>query len=103
MTIKSLSELQEADERTLPFSPMGLGGRMRPEDSAEFQQQVVARYKLDPAVAEGTRQSFDQTGICCTLTPGMRPRKIRRNGSGVRAAAGTRWRGSLASGRRTTR
>jgi hypothetical protein len=60
MIIKSLAELQEADERTLPFSPLGLGGRMRPEDSAEFQQQVVARYELVDAVAEGTRQSFDQ-------------------------------------------
>ena len=60
MIIKSLSELQEADERTLPFNPLGLGGHMRPEDSAEFQQQVVARYELVPAVAQGTRQSFDQ-------------------------------------------
>jgi len=60
MIIKSLSELQEADERTLPFNPLGLGGRMRPEHSAEFQQQVIARYELVPAVAEGTRQSFDQ-------------------------------------------
>jgi hypothetical protein len=60
MIIKSLAELREADKRTLPFSPVGLGGRMRPEDSAEFQQQVVARYELVDAVAEGTRQSFDQ-------------------------------------------
>lgn len=60
MIIRSLSELQEADERTLSFNPLGLGGRMRPEDSAEFQQQVIARYELVTAVAEGTRQSFDQ-------------------------------------------
>ena len=60
MIIKSLSELQEADERTLRFHPLGLGGRMRPEDSAEFQQRVIARYQLVPAVAAGTRQSFDQ-------------------------------------------
>lgn len=58
--IKSLEELLQPDERTLGFGPLGLGGRMRPEDSAEFLQQVVARYELVPAVAEGTRQSFDQ-------------------------------------------
>jgi hypothetical protein len=46
MIIKSLSELQEADERTMRFHPLGLGGHMRPEDSAEFQQQVIARYQL---------------------------------------------------------
>jgi hypothetical protein len=57
--MKSVKRL-EADERTLSFNPLGLGGRMRPEDSAEFQQQVIARYELVPAVAEGTRQSFDQ-------------------------------------------
>jgi len=60
MIIKTLSELQEADERTLHFNPIGLGGRMRPEDSAEFQQQLVARHDLVPAVADGTRQSFEQ-------------------------------------------
>jgi hypothetical protein len=37
---------------------MGLG-RMRPEDSAEYQQQVVAQFELVPTVAEGTRKSFD--------------------------------------------
>jgi len=56
--IKSLDELREVDERTLIFTPMGLG-RMRPEDCAEFQQQVVAQFELSPAVAEGTRKSFD--------------------------------------------
>jgi hypothetical protein len=60
MIIRSLPELQQADERTLAFGPLGLGGRMRPEDSAKFLQQVMARYELAPAVAEGTRQSFDQ-------------------------------------------
>jgi hypothetical protein len=58
--IQPLSELQKPDERTLHFSPYGLGGTMRPEDSAEFQQQVVARHELVPAVADGTRQSFEQ-------------------------------------------
>lgn len=60
MDIKSLAELQQADERTLKFNPIGLGGRMRPEDAAEFQQQVVARHDLVPTVAEGTCRSFEQ-------------------------------------------
>lgn len=60
MVIRSLLELHHADERTLAFGPLGYGGLMRPEDSAEFLQQVAARYELVPAVAEGTRQSFDQ-------------------------------------------
>lgn len=60
MIIKSLSELQEADEATLVFGPLGLGGTMRPQDSAEFQQQVVARHELVPAVADGTRKSFER-------------------------------------------
>src|SRR6266704_5013915 len=60
MIIKTLAQLQEADDRTLPFTPFGLGGRMRPEDAAEFQQQVVARHELAAGVAEGVRQSFEQ-------------------------------------------
>ena len=60
MIIKTLAQLQEADNRTLSFSPLGLGGRMRPEDSAEFQQRVVGRHELAADVAEGTRLSFDQ-------------------------------------------
>lgn len=60
MVIRSLPELRRVDERTLAFGPLGFGGSMRPEDSAEFWQKVVARYELVPAVAEGTRRSFDQ-------------------------------------------
>lgn len=60
MIIKTLAELQDPDERTLHFSPLGLGGRMRPEDATDFQQHVVARHDLLPTVAEGTRQSFEQ-------------------------------------------
>ncbi len=59
--IKSLDELRQVDDRTLHFTPMGLGidVKMRPEDSAEFQQQAIAQFELAPAVAEGTRRSFD--------------------------------------------
>ncbi len=60
MIIKSLGELQEADDRTLHFNPVGLGGRMRPEDAAEFQQHVVARHDLVQEAADGTRQSYEQ-------------------------------------------
>ncbi len=60
MIIKSLEELRQVDERTLHFTPMGLGigVQMRPEDSAEFQQQVVAQFELAPAVAEGHPQEL---------------------------------------------
>ena len=60
VAIKSLAELRDSDVRSLAFSPLGLGGQMRPEDSAEFHQRTVARHVLVPEVAEGTRQSFDQ-------------------------------------------
>lgn len=60
MIIKTLAELQEPDERTLHFSPLGLGGSMHPEDATDFQQHVIARHNLVPTVAEGTRQSFEQ-------------------------------------------
>ncbi|MHB1430805.1 MAG: hypothetical protein ACYCVZ_01635 [Streptosporangiaceae bacterium] len=63
--IKTLDELREADERTLAFGPYGLGGRMRPEDAAEYQQLVIARHELSAAVAEGTRQSFEQLREIC--------------------------------------
>jgi hypothetical protein len=59
--IKSLDELRQVDERTLRFTPMGLGVgvQMRPEDAVEYQQQVVALFELTPQVAEGTRNSFE--------------------------------------------
>ncbi|MEY9855073.1 hypothetical protein ABH935_000672 [Catenulispora sp. GAS73] len=60
MGIKTWDELREPDERTLRFTPIGLGGRMRPEDSARYWQEVMAGLDLDPVVADGTRQSFDR-------------------------------------------
>ncbi|MFB7277178.1 hypothetical protein ACFCZV_08720 [Streptomyces hydrogenans] len=59
MEIKSLKELQAVDERTLIFTPLGLG-RMSPEDSADFQQRVVAELHLVDGVAEATRARFEQ-------------------------------------------
>lgn len=62
MDIKSLEELRQADERTLRFAPMGLltGAMMRPEDAAMFQQEVIGHADLAPAVAEGTRNTFER-------------------------------------------
>ncbi|MFD0076021.1 hypothetical protein ACFVIY_26655 [Streptomyces sp. NPDC127166] len=59
MEIKSLKELQAVDERTLNFTPLGLG-HMRPEDSADFQQRVVAGLRLADDVTETTRARFEQ-------------------------------------------
>ncbi len=60
--VKSLDELREVDERALYFTPHGLGvGVKMPEtDAAQFQQEQMARLELAPAVAEGTRMSFDR-------------------------------------------
>lgn len=57
--IQSLDELREVDDRTLRFTPhgLGVGVRMRPEDSARYLQAVVAQFEL---VAAGTRLNFDR-------------------------------------------
>lgn len=45
MDIKTWDELRKPDERTLHFTPVGLGGRMRPEDSARYWQEVMAGFE----------------------------------------------------------
>jgi hypothetical protein len=71
MRINTLDELKEADDRSLVFSPWGLGGRMRPKAAAEFQQRAISSAELVPAVPGGTRQSFERLrslhsyGILC--------------------------------------
>ncbi len=57
--IKSLDELRAVDERTLHFAPhgLGIGLEMCEADAAQFQMD---RLELAPAVAEGTRMSFDR-------------------------------------------
>jgi len=62
--IKSLAELQQPDEASLLFSPLGLGAKMRPEDAADFQQRVTAQYTLSSRVPESTRLSFERV---CTI------------------------------------
>ncbi|MFG1817572.1 hypothetical protein ACGFIF_27700 [Kribbella sp. NPDC049174] len=59
MEIKTLDLLQQADDRSLAFTPMGLG-HMPAADAAEYQQSVVARIELADTIAAGTRQSFDR-------------------------------------------
>ena len=62
MDIRSLEELRQADEQTLRFTSLGLatGGKLRPEDAAVFQQEVISHAELVPAVAEGTRNTFER-------------------------------------------
>jgi hypothetical protein len=71
MIIKTLAELQEPDEASLLYSPMGLGAKMRPQDAADFQQRVIAQYALSSQVPESTRKSFERVqtifsyGVLC--------------------------------------
>ncbi|MBU5946420.1 hypothetical protein ACH4FA_01865 [Streptomyces sp. NPDC017966] len=58
MEIRPLAELRAADDLSLAFNPYGLGGRMRPEEAAEFQQRQIADCDLTAGVAAGTRDSF---------------------------------------------
>ncbi|MFF9127547.1 hypothetical protein ACF09J_30505 [Streptomyces sp. NPDC014889] len=44
----------------LARNPYGLGGRMRPEDAAEFQQRQIADCDLAAGVAAGTRDFFQR-------------------------------------------
>jgi hypothetical protein len=62
MEIKSFEELTTPDERTLAFTPLGLStmGLLKPEDAADFQQQVIAHCDLADDVTEGTRNSFER-------------------------------------------
>ncbi|WP_330457416.1 hypothetical protein OIB37_11200 [Streptomyces sp. NBC_00820] len=60
MEIRTLEELRAADDLALAFNPYGLGGRMRPEDAAEFQQRQIADCDLAESVAAGTRDSFER-------------------------------------------
>jgi hypothetical protein len=62
MKIRSLEELTTPDERTLRFTPMGLGtgGMLNPEYAAEFQQRVIEHCDLHSDVSENTRNSFER-------------------------------------------
>ena len=60
MEIKSLDELREVDERTLRFSPFGLGGKMTPEGAARFQQEVISHPDLAPGVPQRVCDCFER-------------------------------------------
>lgn len=58
--IKSIDELREADERTLSFSPYGLGGKLPTEQAARFQQETIAQPDLAPGVPQRVRDCYDR-------------------------------------------
>lgn len=62
MEVKTLEQLRSPDPRALAFTPLGLStmGLLKPEDAAEYQQQVVANCDLAENVTEGTRNSFER-------------------------------------------
>jgi hypothetical protein len=53
-----LSALTAPDEMTLRFSPWGLGGRLRPQDSARFLVDQMAQCTLHDAVPDDIRANF---------------------------------------------
>jgi hypothetical protein len=58
--VKSFDELCEADERTLSFSPLGLGGKLTPQSVACFQQEVVSHPELAAGVPKRVCDCFDR-------------------------------------------
>jgi hypothetical protein len=74
MDIRTFAELTDPDERSLRFTPLGLatGGKLSPENAADFQQRCIAAADLVPAVPEGTRSSFDRLrtlhSLACSAT-----------------------------------
>src|SRR5436309_2212004 len=55
-----LAALRAVDETTLAFNPLGLGGRLGPEDSARFLARLLDRATLRPDVPENVRQNFER-------------------------------------------
>jgi hypothetical protein len=55
-----LRELQMPDEATLAFNGFGLGGRLEPEDAAEFQAAAIARAVLADKVPDDVRKYFER-------------------------------------------
>jgi hypothetical protein len=60
MIIKTLSELQEPDETSLYVTPLGIEGRVRPDDAAAYLQHVISRLELSEQVPETARKSFER-------------------------------------------
>jgi len=55
-----LRELQTPDEATLAFNRLGLGGRLEPEDAADFQAATIARAVLAANVPDDVRNNFER-------------------------------------------
>jgi hypothetical protein len=55
-----LADLQTPDEATLVFNPMGLGGRMEPEDAARFQARAIADARLVGSVPVDIEENFER-------------------------------------------
>jgi hypothetical protein len=58
--LAALHDLQTPDETSLLFSSFGLGGRLEPEDAAEFQAATIARAVLADDVPEDVRDNFER-------------------------------------------
>lgn len=55
-----LEELRRVDERTLRFSPWGLGGQLEPSTSARFLAESLTYATLAEAVPEDVRLNFER-------------------------------------------
>ncbi len=55
-----LRELRTPDEATLAFNSFGLGGRLQPEDAADFQAATIARAVLAENVPDDVRDNFER-------------------------------------------
>ena len=58
-----LTRLQEPDERALVFNPLGLGGRMPPEQAARFQAATIEPARLAADVPEGIRDYWERVRL----------------------------------------
>jgi hypothetical protein len=58
-----LTRLQEPDERALVFNPLGLGGRMPPEQAARFQAATIEPAKLAEDVPDGIRDYWERVRL----------------------------------------
>src|SRR3954451_18963130 len=58
-----LIRLQEPDERALVFNPLGLGGRMPPEQAARFQAATIESARLAEDVPEGIRDYWERVRL----------------------------------------
>ena len=65
MDIKSLEALQQPDDRTLRFTPYGLGPKIGAERAARFQQETIAHLDLADVVPVQVRAAFDQLRTVC--------------------------------------